>query len=452
MGCLRESELNMRIKINNFGTISQADVAIGGLTVITGENDTGKSTVGKILFSMIKAISRYEEDIEEDKEERITSIVEKIYFNLRRRINISESPEIRDLFNPRKFYTSLRLDVAKTIYERERYIEHLANTGMLSNLLAESAREEIEKILQIMKEPDDELSAINRALRKAFFSEFRGEIIQKGNANQSKASIEVIDGASPLIDISWTKDGISQFKYADGLGYADSTYVDSPSVMQFHNLIRYAKTLFDGNVEPGRLTVPLHVKDLSTKLSESVYNVFGHVSIFDDGTFHNESSKLSNKINSTFRGEVVYDIEQNDFYLEKKGYKITSGNIASGIKSLGMLDMLIKCGSAAENSLLIIDEPEVNLHPKWQIFYAEIICELVSLGVDIIITTHSPYIIDALKHYSDKFAIENHFYLTERFPDEDYTYFVDITDNVSHAIDLLASPLRELNQEDLDDF
>ncbi len=256
----------MRIKINNFGTISQADVAISGLTVITGENDTGKSTVGKILFSMIKAISRYEEDIEEDKEERVTSIVEKIYFNLRRRINISESPEIRDLFNPRKFYTSLRLDIAKTIYERERYIEHLANTGILSALLAKSAREEIEKILQIMKEPDDELSAINRALRKAFFSEFRGEIIQKGNANQSKASIEVIDGASPLIDISWTKDGISQFKYADGLGYADSTYVDSPSVMQFHNLIRYSKTLFNGNVEPGRLTVPLHVKDLSTKL------------------------------------------------------------------------------------------------------------------------------------------------------------------------------------------
>ncbi|HFO2891335.1 TPA: AAA family ATPase, partial [Escherichia coli] len=65
----------MRVKVNNFGTISQADVSIGGLTVITGENDTGKSTIGKILFSMVKAISRYEEDLEEDKEVQVTSLV-----------------------------------------------------------------------------------------------------------------------------------------------------------------------------------------------------------------------------------------------------------------------------------------------------------------------------------------------------------------------------------------
>ncbi|HFQ2639009.1 TPA: AAA family ATPase [Escherichia coli] len=109
----------MRIKINNFGTIAEADVSVGGLTVITGENDTGKSTVGKILFSMVKAISRYQEDLEEDKEDRITSIVEKIYFNLRRRINIAATPEIRELFNPRKFYASLKIDISKTLAERE---------------------------------------------------------------------------------------------------------------------------------------------------------------------------------------------------------------------------------------------------------------------------------------------------------------------------------------------
>lgn len=442
----------MRIRVKNFGTISEADVSIGGLTVITGENDTGKSTIGKILFSMVKAISRYEEDLEEDKEERITSLVEKIYFNLRRRVNITSSPEIRELFNPRKFYVLLRADLYKTLHDRESYIYSLVAKSDLPEMVADAAKDDLEKIHEIMLEPDDELSAINRALRKAFYSEFKGEIIQKGHAIPTKASLEVVDGASPLIDIKWTKDGISQFQYADGLGYGDATYVDSPSVMQFHNLVKYAKTLFDNNGEAGRLTVPLHVKDLSSKLSDSVYNLFVHADLFEDGTFFNNTLRISRKIGNTFRGEVSYNIEQNDFFLEKEGYKVTSGNIASGIKSLGILDMLIKSGAVAENSLLIIDEPEVNLHPKWQIFYAEIICELVTLGVDIIITTHSPYIIDALKHYSDKHDIVNHFYLSERFPGEDYTCFVDITDNVAYAINLLASPLRDLNQEYLDDF
>ncbi|EOC0583458.1 AAA family ATPase [Cronobacter dublinensis] len=442
----------MRIKINNFGTVSEADVAIGGLTVITGENDTGKSTIGKILFSMVKAISRYEEDIEEDKEEKITSLVEKTFFNLRRRINITEHPEIRDLFNPRKFYAYLKTDPIKTIRERESYIRNLMYKNGLSELVADAVCSDLERIYEIVSEPDDEISAINRALRKAFYSEFRGEITQKGHQTPVKASLEVVDGASPLIDIKWSRDGMTEFQYTDGLGYNDATYVDSPSVMQFHNLVRYAKSLFDNNGEAGRLTVPLHVKDLSNKLSDSVYSLFFHADLFSDGSFFNETLRISKKINSTFKGEVAYDTESNDFYLEKQGYKIASGNIASGIKSLGMLDMLIKSGAVAENSLLIVDEPEVNLHPKWQVLYAELICELVSLGVDIIITTHSPYIIDALKHYSDKYEVNNQFYLTERFPNEDYTYFIDITHNVAHAINLLATPLRELNQEYLDDF
>lgn len=64
--------------------------------------------------------------------------------------------------------------------------------------------------------------------------------------------------------------------------------------------------------------------------------------------------------------------------------------------------MLLKGGHAESNQLLILDELEVNLHPKWQVLYCELICDLVYSGVDVIITTHSPYVIDALKHYADK--------------------------------------------------
>ncbi len=44
----------MRLKIKNFHIIKSADIQFDGLTVIAGENDTGKSTVGKILFSEIR--------------------------------------------------------------------------------------------------------------------------------------------------------------------------------------------------------------------------------------------------------------------------------------------------------------------------------------------------------------------------------------------------------------
>ncbi|EKN3567308.1 AAA family ATPase [Yersinia enterocolitica] len=441
----------MKITVKNFGTIAEADVHIGGLTVITGENDTGKSTIGKIVFSIVKAIARYEEDLEEDKEERVTAIVERLYFTLRRKVNIAVQTELRELFHPRKFYSQLRTERIESIEERINILKRLEHAEELSTLSFEAARSELLKIKYIMDEPDDEISAINRAIRKAFFSEFRGEIIQKGHVLPVKASLEINDGASQLIDIKWTKDGIYQFKYGDDLGYSDATYVDSPAIIQFHNLVRMAKTLFD-NGEPGRLTVPLHLKDLAGKLSDSIYSYLIHVDLFSDQNDVNQSLDISKKINSAFNGEMKYDIEKLDFLLERDGYAVSSSNTASGIKSLGILDLLVKGGNASDNSLLILDEPEVNLHPKWQVLYAELICQLVKSGVDIIITTHSPYIIDALKFYSDKLTIKNHFYLATKFPGEQYSTFMDISDNISYAIDLLAAPLNIFSQEIIDDF
>ncbi|MDQ7086087.1 MAG: hypothetical protein Q9M36_14765 [Sulfurovum sp.] len=45
----------MTLQLKNIGMIKEANVKIDGLTVIAGENDTGKSTVGKMLFSIIKS-------------------------------------------------------------------------------------------------------------------------------------------------------------------------------------------------------------------------------------------------------------------------------------------------------------------------------------------------------------------------------------------------------------
>lgn len=48
----------MKLKLNNIGIIKEAEIKIDGLTVIAGKNDSGKSTVGKVLFTLIKTISQ----------------------------------------------------------------------------------------------------------------------------------------------------------------------------------------------------------------------------------------------------------------------------------------------------------------------------------------------------------------------------------------------------------
>jgi predicted ATPase len=45
----------MQINIKNIGNLPKAKIILDGLTIIAGENDTGKSTIGKIIFSIINA-------------------------------------------------------------------------------------------------------------------------------------------------------------------------------------------------------------------------------------------------------------------------------------------------------------------------------------------------------------------------------------------------------------
>ena len=66
----------MGLSIKNTGIIILAKVDINGLTIIAGENDAGKSTIGKLMFSIVKAFSRFEQDFGENVEGVLISINE----------------------------------------------------------------------------------------------------------------------------------------------------------------------------------------------------------------------------------------------------------------------------------------------------------------------------------------------------------------------------------------
>ena len=46
----------MKLSISNLAKIKQADIDIDGITVVAGENNTGKSTIGKVLFSTFNSL------------------------------------------------------------------------------------------------------------------------------------------------------------------------------------------------------------------------------------------------------------------------------------------------------------------------------------------------------------------------------------------------------------
>ena len=70
---------------------------------------------------------------------------------------------------------------------------------------------------------------------------------------------------------------------------------------------------------------------------------------------------------------------------------------SSSVRSLLMLNYYI-LHQAQKGDILMIDEPELNLHPKNQILLARLFVLLANAGIKIFITTHSDYIVRELSN------------------------------------------------------
>lgn len=83
-------------------------------------------------------------------------------------------------------------------------------------------------------------------------------------------------------------------------------------------------------------------------------------------------------------------------------------NISTGMKSFIIIKTLLQNGSIDENGIIILDEPEIHLHPEWQLKFAEIIVLLQKeFGLNILLNTHSPYFLNAIEVYSKNIILQN---------------------------------------------
>ena len=126
-------------------------------------------------------------------------------------------------------------------------------------------------------------------------------------------------------------------------------------------------------------------------------------------------------------------------------------NTSSGIKQIGLIQMLLNTRQLRENSFLIIDEPEVNLHPKWQIKFAEILTLLANdLNITVYINTHSPLFIEAMRTFSEQQDLlgETNFYLTYESEENEGKYDIKYvpTEDLNTIYNSLGKPYETLSE------
>ncbi len=69
----------MKLTIENINKIQKAEIKLNGLTVIAGANSSGKSTVGKLLFSMVKSMANANILNHQSKEKKLEKRINNLY-------------------------------------------------------------------------------------------------------------------------------------------------------------------------------------------------------------------------------------------------------------------------------------------------------------------------------------------------------------------------------------
>ncbi|WP_418187353.1 AAA family ATPase [Aliarcobacter lanthieri] len=395
----------MHIKLKNIGMLKEAELSLDSLTLIAGENDNGKSTIGKVVFCIIKAINRYKEDLEESKEDKLKEKFYELFFFIRN--ILAHSPILKNI-DEIYFLIEDESNIEEKLLKLNDFVLQLKQ----NNDIDEKAIQKIEKILQeiytIQEEPENIKKYIESALNKVFLSEFDSSILLDGEID---GEIVLFEGRLELIKIKVNKDNkISLLNDIEPIQIKDATFIESPLILNNHDLLIKSQSglnLNKRNIE--RLGVPyttLHTKDLFDKLKKISF------SLFLDDEFEETILK---EIQGTIEGSIIYDNQKKDFVYNKDEKTISIKNTASGIKSFGIIQLLLLNGVLNRNSILILDEPENHLHPKWQLKYAKILVVLAKNGITTLVTSHSPYMIEALKRYSDLEKLEDNtnFYLAE---------------------------------------
>ena len=118
-------------------------------------------------------------------------------------------------------------------------------------------------------------------------------------------------------------------------------------------------------------------------------------------------------------------------------------NAAAGAKVFAIIRKLVDNGAITSGSILMLDEPEVQLHPLWINMLAECLRIMVhKMGVRIILTTHSPQLLMALESDAKKDGMTRFYHLAK--DNDGSVSFDDVTDNLKPVYDEMASPIQDI--------
>ncbi|GCL44503.1 AAA family ATPase [Microcystis aeruginosa] len=371
----------MKVKIKNLGILKQAEFSLGDLTIICGRNNTGKTYATNALFGFLYTWRRLltwptfslKEKVDQLLSDGVISLDLQEYVQQCEIIlttgcqrYIQQIPEVfaanEERFKNVDFQIELNFD---NIQFQNKYEKKISTATW--EIISISKRENEPYLSITLLTEKEKINLPVHFLEEIIYDSIQDIIFSQFFPRPFIASAE--------------RTGAAIFRKE--LNFARNRLLEEISKNSNFNPRELLFNVSQDYALPVKKNVDF-TRQIETIVKKTSFIAENHPSILEDFA-------------DIIGGQ--YMITNNDelYYIPKverqgKRLRLSMDESSSAVRSLLDIGFYLR-HEARIGDLLIVDEPELNLHPENQRRIAKLFARLINIGIKVFITTHSDYII-----------------------------------------------------------